>query len=52
MGLRRTKMDENSEYASGRVASEHSLSPQSSALSTIFVGVPHATYRYFFYRCV
>ena len=39
MGLRRTKMDENSEYASGRVASEHSLSPQSSALSTIFVGV-------------
>ena len=42
MGGARTKMDENSEYASGewRVASEHSLSPQSSALSTIFVGVP------------
>ena len=38
MGGARTKMDENSEYASGRVASEHSLSPQSSALSTIFVG--------------
>ena len=34
----RTKMDENSEYASGRVASEHSLSPQHSVLSTIFVG--------------
>jgi hypothetical protein len=34
MGLWRTKMDENSEYASGRVASEHSLSPQSSVLST------------------
>ena len=27
--------------ASGRVASEHSLSPQHSALSTIFAGVPH-----------
>ena len=38
MGLWRTKMDENSEYASGRVASEHSLSPQHSVLSTIFVG--------------
>ena len=37
----RTKMDENSEYASGRVASEHSLSPQHSVLSTIFAGVPH-----------
>ncbi len=39
MGGARTKMDENSEYASGRVASgrvasEHSLSPQSSVLST------------------
>ncbi len=32
MGGARTKMDENSEYASGRVASEHSLSPQHSAL--------------------
>ena len=44
MGLGRAKMDENSEYASGRVASgrvasEHSLSPQHSVLSTIFVGV-------------
>ncbi len=38
MGGARTKLDENSEYASRRVASEHSLSPQSSALSTIFVG--------------
>ena len=38
MGGARTKMDENSEYASGRVASEHSLSPQHSVLSTIFAG--------------
>ncbi len=52
MGGARTKMDENSEYASGEYAGRHSLSPQHSVLSTIFVGVPHATYRYFFYRCV
>ena len=46
MGLRHTKMDENSEYASGRVASEHSLSPQSSALSTIFAGAYKLTLLY------
>ena len=44
MGGARTKMDENSEYASGEYASgeyagRHSLSPQHSVLSTIFVGV-------------
>ena len=32
MGLGRTKMDENSEYASGEYAGRHSLSPQSSVL--------------------
>ena len=32
MGGARTKMDENSEYASGEYASRHSLSPQSSVL--------------------
>ena len=41
MGGARTKMDENSEYASGEYASgeyagRHSLSPQHSVLSTIF----------------
>ncbi len=41
MGGARTKMDENSEYASGEYAGRHSLSPQHSVLSTIFVGVPH-----------
>ena len=30
----RTKMDENSEYASGEYAGRHSLSPQHSVLST------------------
>ena len=41
MGGARTKMDENSEYASGEYAGRHSLSPQHSVLSTIFAGVPH-----------
>ncbi len=41
MGLQRTKMDENSEWASSEFASGYSLSPQHSVLSTIFVGVPH-----------
>ena len=41
MGQRRIKGDENSEYASGEFASRHLLSTQSSALSTIFVGVSY-----------
>ena len=39
MGLRRTKMDENSEYASGEFTFT-----QYSVLSTIFLGVFHDHY--------
>jgi len=41
MGLRRTKMDENSKWASSEFASGRSLCPQHSVLSTIFAGARH-----------
>jgi hypothetical protein len=49
MGGARTKMDENSEYASGEYAGRHSLSPQHSVLSTIFVGDPQCTCSFSFW---